>query len=248
MMKISVELEKQIRDYAREKYPEEMCGFIVDGKFHPVDNIHTDPENHFLVDPKCWLDSACTCTSFIHSHPDAYACPSELDMEQQSASGVPWGIISTNGKATTDIIFFGDQLPIQDYKNRIFCHGVTDCYSIIRDWYKQERGIVLKDFPRSWEWWEEEGKDFYTDNFKELGFKVVNDVDIMSEGPKVGDIFLASIGNHVTKINHGGVYTGKGLGLHHVTSTKPIDKTRVAKEEPIQRWLKYIKMWIRYEA
>ena len=36
---------------------------------------------------------------------------------------------------------------------RPFIHGSWDCYGLIRDWYLQERGISLPDFPREDNWW-----------------------------------------------------------------------------------------------
>lgn len=242
---ISLELKKEIQQYAINQYPKEMCGFIVDGNFMPVTNVHEDPNNYFRVSPASWHTYAQICTAFIHSHPDWYSCPSEADMKQQIASAIPWGIVATDGKTVTDITFFGDQISTPDLKNRPFCHGVTDCYSIIRDWYRLERGVLLKEVPRSWEWWEGDD-DLYSSNFKDMGFEIVPTEQIMAEGPKIGDVFLANIGHNVLKLNHGGVYTGNGLGLHHITSKKPVDTTRLAKEEPIQRWLQYISLWIRY--
>ncbi len=239
-------LVEEIRKYACEKYPEEMCGFIVEDKFIPVQNRHEDPNDHFRVSKEDWRDNALKCTAFIHSHPDWYACPSESDMRSQIASKIPWGIISTDGQACTPITWFGAEVPIPDLLNRTFCHGVTDCYSLIRDWYQVERGITLNEYVRDWEWWETED-DLYTSNFQDAGFKEVHKDEIMSEGPKVGDVFLANIGPGVLKLNHAGVYVGDGLGLHHVTSREPVDPSRLARREPINRWMNHIHMWIRYE-
>lgn len=243
---INKELEKKIQQYAIEQYPNEMCGFVIGGDFVQVKNMHKEPYKSFRVSPKDWDENAGTCTVFIHSHPDWHPCPSETDMLHQMSSALPWGIVATEGERASDIKLFGDQVPIPDLKNRTFCHGITDCYSIIRDWYRVEKGITLKEIPRSWEWWEGD-KDLYRDNFNPVGFNIVPTEQIMDEGPKIGDVFLANLGPGVLKLNHGGVYTGNGLGLHHVTSKDPIDATRLAREEPIQRWLKNISLWVRYE-
>lgn len=242
---ISKKVEDQIKEYAIRSYPMEMCGFVLGDEFIPVGNTHENPEKFFRVEPHHWADYALECTAFIHSHPDWYPCPSERDMLNQISTCIPWGIVATDGKKATDITFFGDQVPTPDLRHRTFCHGVTDCYSIIRDWYKLERGVFLKEIPRSWEWWND-GKDLYKDHFKEVGFHIIPEEVILKEGPKIGDVFLANIGHGVLKLNHGGVYTGRGLGLHHITSTDPIDRTRLVREDPIQRWLKYINLWVRY--
>lgn len=239
-------LKLEIQEYAIKKYPQECCGFLMEDEFIPVQNIHPSKLENFKVSPKDWYNYALECKAFIHSHPDWYPCPSEGDMRQQIASAVPWGIVSTDGKRASEITFFGDQGPTPDILNRTFCHGVTDCYSIIRDWYKLERGIILDEIPRSWEWWDNSSKDLYKDNFGPVGFKKVPYEQIMDEGPQVGDVFLANIGPGVVKLNHGGVYIGNGLGIHHLTGKLPVEN-RLAKRDPINRWLKRINMWVRYE-
>lgn len=235
----------EIRQHTLDEYPNEACGFIIDEKYIRVGNIHYNPNANFMLHKSAWVDYVPKASAFIHSHPDWHPCPSEEDMMCQSEMKIPWGIISTDGTETSPITWLGDdgvnKLPLV---GRGFCHGVTDCYDIIRDWYYINRGIRLKNFPRSWEWWSS-GKDLYNKGFSEAGFYKVPQEDIDRFGPKVGDVFLACIGR--TKvINHGGVYIGNGLGLHHLTSTMPVDSSRLSKTDPISRWQSYITMWVRY--
>lgn len=243
---ISVFATEQIKECARLSYPEEMCGFVIDDSFVPVNNTHPNPKEHFRVDPEDWSKYAFKCTAFIHSHPDWHPCPSESDMVHQISSGIPWGIVSTDGERTTEITLFGDQVEIPELLNRTFCHGVTDCYSIIRHERFLRTGHMIKDIPRSWEWWEDKDKDLYTDHFQEVGYHIVPNEAIMKEGPKIGDVPMANVGPGVLKLNHAGVYVGKGLMVHHLTSKKPVDGTRLARKEPIQRWIKYINLWVRH--
>ena len=121
---------------------------------------------------------------------------------------------------------------------RGFRHGVTDCYSLIRDYYRLERDVVLPEFPRDWEWWCNE-QDLYRDGFGKAGFERLVDVDL-----RPGDVFLAQIRSGVP--NHGGVYLGDGLALHHLAARLPVDATRLSRREPIDRWMKFISHWLRY--
>ncbi len=239
-------LHQQIKQHAIDEYPNEACGFIVDGKYIKVGNISHDPTEEFVLSNSAVADYIGKASAFVHSHPDWYPCPSESDMENQMVWGMPWGIVSTDGVSTSEVVWFGGDINKQPLKGRGFCHGVTDCYDIIRDWYFLNKGINLKQFPRSWEWWLD-GKNLYEEGFAVAGFTVVPEDEIIREGPMVGDVFLASIGKTQT-VNHGGVYTGNGLGLHHLTATKPYDMSRLSREEPINRWLPYIVMWVRYNA
>lgn len=235
----------EIKQHAIDSYPNECCGFITEDGYVRVGNIHSNPRESFKISNKDYMLYGSKALAFIHSHPDWHPCPSEKDMRGQIDSGIPWGIVSTNGKKASNITWFGDQIPTPELKGRGFIHGVTDCYSIIRDWYKIKRDVVLPEFPRSWEWWEGDA-DLYMDGFEKAGFKRVDSNIIAAEGPKEGDVFLAQVGNGVRKINHGGVYTGNGLGLHHLTSTEAVDFSRISKEEPIIRWMKFIVLWVRY--
>tara|TARA_R100001086_G_scaffold236302_1_gene159677 strand:+ start:144 stop:887 length:744 start_codon:yes stop_codon:yes gene_type:complete len=237
----------EIKEYFLEKYPEEACVFITPDGVVKVDNIHSEPESNFKIDQSTFVGLNENALAFIHSHPDWYPVPSERDMRSQISSAIPWGIISvTKGQVCSDITWFGDQVPITELKGRPFVHGVTDCYAIIRDWMRLERKITIPDFPRDWEWWMK-GQNLYMDGFAKAGYSIVPQEQIQDEGPATGDVFFASIGRNVKVINHGGIYTGNGLGLHHITSEKPYDVSRLSFEEPVQRWLKYINMWVRYD-
>lgn len=245
---ISTALKHKIQQAAIKAYPNEMCGFVVGDEFYEVPNEHKNPQESFSVSEKVWAEFERTCSVFIHSHPDWYPCPSERDMRQQTATNIVWGIVSTNGQAASEITLFGKGLlPTPDLKNRPFIHGVTDCCDAITDWYLVHKGIEIKSAPRSWEWWEGD-QDLYKDNFKECGFYAVPEEQIQEEGPRNGDVFLASIGKKAKgKFNHGGVYVANGLGYHHLTAHMPVDVTRLAKEEPLNRWVKHINLWLRYK-
>lgn len=249
---IDRELEQEIREYARQCYPEEMCAFIVQGQLVPVKNIHENPTEFFKISTEDQDEYLDVCSHFIHSHPDWHPCPSEEDMRQQIATGVPWGIVGLDGTVCSKVIVFGDQvqppplLPEGGLPGRFFIHGITDCYSAIRDWYKIEKNILLKEIPRSWEWWKD-SQDLYKDNFELVGFRQVNPEIIRQQGPQIGDVALACVGMGVKKLNHAGVYVGSGLLYHHLTAKEPFDMSRIAKREPVQKYYDYIKMWVRYD-
>ena len=82
--------------------------------------------------------------------------------------------------------------------------GVSDCYSLIRDWYRTERGIALPEFPRDWEWWEY-GGDLYAMGFAEAGFvKLPENDGVMCGRPVISKDFIGC---------HGVVESGHVSGL-----------------------------------
>ena len=61
-----------------------------------------------------------------------------------------------------------------------------------------------------------------------------------------GDIFVAQMRASVP--NHGGIYLGDGLILHHPAGHAPLDHGRLARTEPLQRYRPFIVFWLRYHA
>lgn len=94
-----------------------------------------------------------------------------------------------------------------EYEGRPFLHGLFDCYTLIRDYYKRNFGIYLPtNIQRNWEWWTQ-GENLYVENAKSFEFEEVTDV-------KKHDVLIMKIGSPVP--NHGAVYLGEGKILHHI--------------------------------
>ena len=231
----------KIKQQAIEGYPLECVWLVYGGQCKQVKNIADDPSREFKVSR---ADMAAATLggleAIIHSHPDYPDCPSASDMRGQELSGVPWGIIATNGVDATDICWFGDQVENQTLIGRGFRHGVTDCYALIRDYYKSELGIDLINFHRDWDWWNN-GGDLYRDGIKPAGFRVID----QSEA-KPGDMWIAQVRSPVP--NHGGILLDNGLALHHPSAKNPVDAAQLSRREPIERWLPYITIWLRHES
>jgi len=43
---------------------------------------------------------------------------------------------------------------------REWSHGVLDCYALVRDWFRAERGVELPNFVRFDDWWKR-GENLY---------------------------------------------------------------------------------------
>lgn len=230
----------EIRAMALAAFPNEGCGLITEKGFRVVKNIAANPREEFEISVQDLAQGyAEKLLAIVHSHPHGPDCPSQADMEMQLLGDVPWVLLSTDGKACTTPFIMGDQAPIPPLVGRSFRHGVTDCYSLIRDYYRLERNIILKEFPRDWEWWKKD-QELYQKGFIEAGFR-----RIIEEELRPGDVFLAQLRSNTP--NHGGIYLGNGLILHHLTSTQAVDISRVSQREPIHRWKKYVTHWLRYE-
>lgn len=242
---------------AVDAYPKEAVWFITERGCWQAENISPEPEARFSVSDADTLRALSEgMLAVVHSHPDLPPCPSEADMRAQIASDVPWGIISTNGSHATPPQWWGSDTPVPDLRNRGFVHGVTDCYSLIRDYYRIEMGVLLPEYPRSWDWWSkgegrEEPQNLYMEGFASAGFVEIpmhqNTEHFLGleSAPQPGDMWFTQMFCPVP--NHAGVYLGNDLCLHHLSGRKPIDPTRLALEEPIYRWANHITHWFRHK-
>jgi proteasome lid subunit RPN8/RPN11 len=234
-----VALSKMKKHFLAE-YPNEACGIITTaGVYKPMHNTSSSPLDNFAFDARelCLINAS----AIVHSHPDYSEAPSALDIRGQIDTALPWGIISIRGESLTPLYFWGDSLDICPLVGREFRHGPSgtdnkgDCYALIRDYYRQEKKITLNEYPRDDVWWKD-GKNLYTDFFADAGC-----ISISQSEAKEGDIFFMAINSDV--INHAGVYLGSGSGLilHHLAG-------RLSRREPLGRWVKLIKGWVRYNA
>lgn len=235
----------QYKNYIKEEtlkeYPLEAVFLITKNGCKKVDNIAKDPKSSFAVKTRDIANAQKEgLLAVVHSHPDYPAYPSHADMQTQLNYKIPFGLLATDGKSTTDLIWWGDSVPTPDLKTRTFRYGVTDCWSYIRDYYKINLGINLKDYAREWDFWKN-GNDLYTTNLNDAGFYKIDDI----KNIKPNDIFLCNYRSRIP--NHGGIYIGDGLISHHMTSRDAIDISRHPSTEPLHRHRNHISAVYRFK-
>jgi len=197
-----------IRAHAERDYPRESCGLVVVRKgrmcYMPVRNV-ADRNEHFVMHPQDQADAedAGEVLLVVHSHPGIPPLPSQADLVGCEASGLPWLIVNWPTGAVHQFAPSGYVAPLF---GRVFSHGVLDCYSFIRDYYRQTLDIVLPDFERPDEWWLK-GHNLYLQGFAAAGFEQV------TGAPRLHDVLLMRVAAQVP--NHGAVYLGDGLVGHH---------------------------------
>ena len=220
--------------YCRACAPDEAGGYIgPDGNFYPLRNKALNPSETFRFDhvPE-------DAIALIHSHPGGPFAPSEMDQMQQAAMDIPWGIVAFTDDRT-EIFWFGDTAPMEPLNNRGFRHYVTDCYAGVRDLYRTHCGVVLPNFPRSWDWWSH-GQHLFLHGFEKAGFHEVARSDV-----REGDVLLMSIKSATP--NHSAVWIGKSLIYHHMSSRTESEPSNRAVVESDGRWIPFISMVLRHE-
>ena len=210
-MNLAEGIKDQALAHAKEDFPKEAVGLVhvVKGKnrYFKCRNIAETPDEHFILDPDDYLkaESKGEITAVVHSHPKTSPAPSPADMVACEASGLPWFIVNPNTETWGSYKPNGFELP---YVGREFSHGIVDCYSLVRDFYKREFNLGLNDYNRRDQWWYK-GENMYLDNFAKEGFK---EIDISEVG--YGDLFLMQLESPVP--NHAAIYLDQGIVLHHV--------------------------------
>ncbi|TES74150.1 phage tail protein [Burkholderia cepacia] len=217
-------IKQAIAEHALAEYPRECCGLVVGTAagdvYVPGRNIAAVPTEQFGLAAEDYADAEDMgeILAFVHSHPNGRAQPSMADRTVCERSGIPlWVIVSLGVQAdgtigVDDWCEFGPSGYVAPLYGREFLHGVLDCYSLVRDWYLAERGVVLPDFEREDGWWDDGRSNLYIAHYQDAGFLDVG-IDVQLEP---GDVLLMQIRSKNGVPNHAGVYLGDGMFGHHV--------------------------------
>ena len=222
----------------------ESCGLVFGGGHRRCANVAPDPAAGFQVAPSDLLEVQRSGLPWavVHSHPHPLrACPSELDMIQQQATGRPWAIVPVGaGGDPEEPFWWGPEVPLRPLVGRPYRHGVTDCYSLVRDWWLTERGVELPDHPREWAWWEAgaEGPDLYERHFRAAGFR-----EVAGAEAGVGDCLLLQV--RASTPNHAAVIAAPGIVLHHPGADRPHDPGRLSRRDVLARWTPHVARVVR---
>lgn len=154
--------------------------------------------------------------AWLHTHVEpSYnpVVPSMLDMQSFASTDKPQGIM--NYCSHNDVVnpvfwgpniqcteagLFGRQYRWGDYGS----DGKGDCWAVIADWYRINKGYEFPIIPR----------DFYDKNgyYYTLNHAGLTTIKGHTEPLAVGDILVVRVGRQG---EHAGVYVGDGLMLHH---------------------------------
>lgn len=223
--------------HARDVFPEEASGIVTrDGVYQRLTNRSKTPTEEVGVSDEDMVKLA-EAAMYFHSHPNGPACPSMADMRLQMQLEIPFAIYSVD---TNDLFAWGDSLHKPPLIGRAFRHGISDCYSLVRDWFLQEKGVTLIDRPREWDWWLNGTDNFYDDGFKEAGFIKIP----KEEATQKGDALLFQFKYKV--IMHAAIVVDKDLLLHHISGQYPYDPSRISGTVPRLRWVRHAVTGMRY--
>ena len=212
--------------HAKEQDPKESVGvlIVVKGKeqYYPCNNLSTYSQQCFILDPEDYVkaDALGEITAIVHSHPVTPPSPSQADKVSCEQSGLKWHIVNPKTETWGYCEPTGYKPPLI---GRQWVWGVTDCWSLVRDYYKEEHNIQLLDYQRPITPQDFLDNPLFEQYAERTGFKELDN----NEKLKKGDVLLMSI-LHPT-LNHVAIFLGDEI-LHHLAD-------RLSTREPYNEWL-----------
>ena len=212
--------------HAKDQNPKESCGLLLNirgkEKYYPCRNLSMTDHQCFILDPEDYVkaDNLGSIKAVIHSHPITSPSPSQADLVSCENSGLPWHIVNPNSETWGYCEPTGYKVPLI---GRQWVWGVTDCWSLVRDWYKEEKDIELVDYERNITPEEFIKNPLFEKYAKNTGFIELE----QGEALQKGDVLLMSI-LHPT-LNHVAIFLGD-MVLHHLAD-------RLSCREPYSMWL-----------
>lgn len=206
------QMKNDIIIHCQKEFPNEACGFIVEAageqKWVPCKNSDHNPVDYFTISPQDFIKARLEgkIVAVVHSHTLHPSVFSETDVAMQKRQGIPWLLVGLKSGEPEFIWMDNQKVDLKLY-GRTYTWGVNDCYSFVRDYYKEVVGIDIPDYDRPERFWER-GEDLYRKHFSDAGFVEVSDV-------KEHDVFIISLGG--TSIpSHGAIYLGGNAIGHHL--------------------------------
>lgn len=205
-------IKSEIKKQALQDAPKETCGLIVsvsgDLIIHPCKNISYHSRNNCIINPLDYVKAARSgeIVGYYHSHENENL--SFLDNLNAFNHNI-YSIVYSWGYDK----FYLIEPKLQEYLYKDFKIGENDCFSLIRNYYKNNKKINISDYNRD-EKWAEKTPNIILDNFKKEGFVKVDYKDI-----KEDDIIVFNI-NGI--LSHFSIYLGNNFILHHPRNEKSL--------------------------
>ena len=212
--------------HAKEQDPRESVGvlIVIKGKeqYYPCNNLSTYSQQCFILDPEDYVkaDALGEITAIVHSHPVTPPSPSQADKVSCEQSGLKWHIVNPKTETWGYCEPTGYKPPLI---GRQWVWGVTDCWSLVRDYYKEQHNIQLLDYQRPTTPQDFLDNPLFEQYAERTGFRELN----KDEKLQKGDVLLMSI-LHPT-LNHVAIFLGDEI-LHHLAD-------RLSTREPYNQWL-----------
>ena len=212
--------------HAKDQDPNESCGLLLNIKgkerYYPCRNLSMTAFQCFIIDPEDYIkaDNTGDIIGVVHSHPVTPPVPSQSDKVACEQSGLIWHIVNPKTESWGYLKPTGYKAPIL---GREWAWGVTDCYTLVRDWYKEKLNINLIDWQRPTTLEDFNKEPMFEKCAEETGFREIRPDEKLIDG----DLLFMSIFSN--NLNHVAIFID-GDVLHHLAD-------RLSCIEPYSEWL-----------
>tara|TARA_R100000278_G_scaffold32840_2_gene29818 strand:+ start:3869 stop:4570 length:702 start_codon:yes stop_codon:yes gene_type:complete len=218
--------KEEALQHAKKENPKEAVGLLLNIKgkerYFPCRNLSLTNHQCFILDPEDYVKASNLgdIIAIFHSHPITPPTPSQADKVSCEQSGLKWYIVNPDTEQWAYCEPTGYKAPIL---GRQWVWGVTDCWSLVRDWYKENKNIELRDWERP-----TTPEEFLEDPMFErcawrTGFRQLRPDEYLQNGDL---LFMSIMGKG---LNHVAIFVD-GDVLHHLTD-------RLSCIEPYSEWL-----------
>lgn len=206
--KITNFIKNEIEKHSVEEYPNECCGFLIDGEksicIFRCNNVieGEDKKNNFAIDGKDYLKASRSgeILAVYHSHDSDFF--SDTDKKNSIHNKIPYVVFSRQSKK---ISIFDPFVEKQEIIEQPFLLGQRDCYTLVRDHYKNKLNIELENFLRG-EGWDKKNPNLMLECAEKQKMDIIFDISSIEELKK-NDILVIGW-------KHLCIYLGDGLIIH----------------------------------
>lgn len=229
---ISDEIKVKIKAHSLKESPDECCGLLLLNKkdileSFPCKNIAQDKENEFVVCQLDYLKAAMNgkIVGIYHSHCIQDNSFSELDKQISHKLNLKNIVYILKRDSFEE---YSPENYYNKYVNKDFVIGVSDCLSIVENYYNEEFGIKIFHYERTADW-DKDYPEFVKNKLAEFCdsqnfdkfFEKENFVKIEGiENAKKHDIIVFKYLENYP--SHFGIYLGQNHILHQPRNKKSI--------------------------
>ena len=224
--------------HAKKVAPHEACGLVAiykgKKKYFPCKNLAEDLQDHFILDPDDWIrtEDKAEIVAVFHSHPNHPPLPSQADLASCEYLDLPFYIVNPE---TPKWYYFEPSGYKKGLIGREWKWQIQDCWSLIEDWYKENKNIKLRHWDRP-----KSPKEFSENPLFESGLPLTGFIELDKDKDiEIGDVLLMDTTN-TGKLDHVALYVGDQTILQHCV------KRLSSRETYDQNWIECTKKRYRY--